>query len=474
MKFGSCHTTARRLRAFAAVLCMTGWLALLACGKNPAGDDEASNPLKSGVWNPNPWAEQEKTDADLAARIRELETLGYAGGTEPMPGVSGVVTYDPDRAYNGYTIVLSSHNTEARLIDMVGRSLHLWSYDADAPWDHFDAEFDHEPVDFETRRCFHRAWLYPNGDLLAMLYGFGLLKLDKDSNVLWRVPGPVHHDLDVTPDGTIYAMSRRGGIMPQYHPTEPVLDELIVLYTPDGEPVREVSILEAVRNSHFSPMLKSSRPYGEIFHSNTLHVLDGRFAERIPAFKAGNVLTSLRDTDSICVIDMETEKVVWYMRGLWRLQHDPRLTDRGTMTVFDNRGVDLLSPGEPGHVGSRIIEFDPATQQVVWTFTGNNDVQFHSRIVGSSLRLPNGNTFVNETRRGRYLEVTPEGELVWEFINPNQTGPENQYIADLYDVLRYGPDFPFDWLDAPPPSPGGPDAASLPYNPSHPREIAAQ
>lgn len=442
-----------------------------ACGPAPQqdkADAKSASPQIAKGWSQNPWAPQEAGDPELAARIKQLEALGYTEGTEPMPNRSGVVTYDPERAYNGYTIVLSSHTSRATLIDMEGRVLHEWRYPTDAPWSTFQDEFRFEweyttqaqPREVEVG-SFYRAWLYPDGSILGLMYALGLLKLDKDSNVIWRVAAPVHHDMDVTPDGTIYALSRRAGILPRYHPVEVVLDELIVLYSPDGKQMREVSLLDAIRDSDYSPQLKTARRKGEILHSNTLHVLDGRFADRIPAFKAGNVLTSFRHTDTICVIDMETEKVVWSMKGLWHMQHDPRLTDSGTITVFDNAGVAAGKPGDPGHVGSRIIEFDPLTHQVVWKFTGDNETQFYSEIVGSALRLPNGNTLINETRRGRYIEVTPDGRVVWEFINPNQSGPENQYIADLYDVLRFGPDLPLDWLPptgdqdgpAPPPAP---------------------
>ncbi len=422
--------------------------------------NEDPNYPDAGLWTENPWAARAEADPELDDRIRELETLGYTGSTQPMPGISGVVRYDPDKAYNGYTMVLSSHTSEARLIDMLGNSLHVWSYDPDAPWpryDSADSPIAGERNDFETRRYFHRGHLYPNGDFLGMIYAFGLLKLDKDSNVLWRTPGPVHHDMEVTPDGTIYALFRLAGMMPDYHPKELVLDEFVAIYSPDGEMIRKVSILSALRNSDFSPSLRSAKRFGEIFHSNTVHVLDGRFADRNPNFKAGNVLTSLRHTNQVCIIDMETEKVVWVLSDLWFAQHDPRFTESGTMTVFDNRGVALYLPGQPDHVGSRVIEIDPVTQEIVWTFTGNNETEFWSRLAGSAKRLPNGNTLINETRRGRYLEVTPDKEVVWEFINPNQTGPEKQYIADLYDVLRYGPDHPFDWLEAGAPSASGPE-----------------
>lgn len=447
-------------------ICMlTLLMILVGCGSPDSGMEEADEPDPNlparGLWVENPWATApaKETEADdaLADRIRQLETLGYTAGTEPMPTRFGVVRYDPDRAYNGFTLVLSSHTTEARLIDMTGNVHHTWTYDPDAPWPSFegrDNPIAGEENTFEMRRYFHRAHLYPNGDLLAMMYAFGLLKLDKDSKILWRASGPVHHDMEVQPDGTIYALYRLAGMMPDFHPSKVVLDEFIAIYTPEGEMTRKVSILSALRNSDFSPSLKTARRHGELFHSNAVKVLDGRFADRNPNFKAGNVLTSLRQTDMVCIVDMDTEKVVWSLTGMWRAQHDPRFTDAGTMTVFDNRGVAHLLPGNPGHLGSRIIEFNPLTQEIVWVFTGDNETQLWSQLAGSAVRLPNGNTFINETRRGRYIEITPDKQVVWEYINPHQTGPNLEYIADLYDVLRYPPEAVSGWLGESPAATG--------------------
>jgi hypothetical protein len=32
--------------------------------------------------------------------------------------------------------------------------------------------------------------------------------------------------------------------------------------------------------------------------------------------------------------------------------------------------------------------------------------------------MPNGNTFINEGAKGRFFEVTKEGKIVWEYLNP--------------------------------------------------------
>ena len=64
---------------------------------------------------------------------------------------------------------------------------------------------------------------------------------------------------------------------------------------------------------------------------------------------------------------------------------------------------------------------------------------------GTTKRLPNGNTLITESNNGRAFEVTPAGEIVWEFFNPYRTGENNELIAALYDVVRLDRNR-FEWL----------------------------
>jgi hypothetical protein len=43
---------------------------------------------------------------------------------------------------------------------------------------------------------------------------------------------------------------------------------------------------------------------------------------------------------------------------------------------------------------------------------------FFSPRMGCAQRLPNGNTLITESSFGRFFEVTKEGEIVWEYVNP--------------------------------------------------------
>ena len=56
--------------------------------------------------------------------------------------------------------------------------------------------------------------------------------------------------------------------------------------------------------------------------------------------------------------------------------------------------------------------------------------------VPTSQRLPGGNVLVTESDNGRAFEITPDGDVVWDFYNPHRAGDDDEFIATLFEVLR--------------------------------------
>jgi hypothetical protein len=144
----------------------------------------------------------------------------------------------------------------------------------------------------------------------------------------------------------------------------------------------------------------------------------------------------VRELDLVIVVDMEAVRVVWALTGSWEAPHQATVLKNGHMMIFDNRG---------NEGASRVIEFDPVTLETMWVYKGARPADFRSRECGSAHRLSNGNTLIVETDRGKAFEVTPDGEVVWKFVNPAQTGEHHEYIASLFDVERLPPTFPTGW-----------------------------
>jgi hypothetical protein len=90
------------------------------------------------------------------------------------------------------------------------------------------------------------------------------------------------------------------------------------------------------------------------------------------------------------------------------------------------------------------------SNQIVWTYSSKNNTAFFSHIGSSAQRLPNGNTLICSDTDGHLFEVTSEGTLVWDYINP--VTREYGILSVEQDVLpmtnqvfrayRYGPDYP--------------------------------
>src|SRR3546814_1742192 len=77
---------------------------------------------------------------------------------------------------------------------------------------------------------------------------------------------------------------------------------------------------------------------------------------------------------------------------------------------------------------SRILEFDPETMDIVWRYVGTADQPFVSSIRSTVERLPNGDTLITESNGGRLFEVTSDGRIVWEYLDPIRAGDDDAFI----------------------------------------------
>jgi hypothetical protein len=138
------------------------------------------------------------------------------------------------------------------------------------------------------------------------------------------------------------------------------------------------------------------------------------------------------------IIDRGTGRPRWEQRDdAWGQQHDCELLANGHILFFAN-GQDT---GTPPY--SRVIELDPRTGTAAWEYKGNPPWTFFSPHISGAQRLASGNTLICEGQWGRIFEVTPHGEIVWEYINPHHgrqpTGVHSNWVFRAY---RYAADSP--------------------------------
>ena len=339
-----------------------------------------------------------------------------------------VTHYNPQKAYNGYTLFAPNGAAYVWLIDMEGRFVHRW-------------EMPNRPGEYGV--------LLPNGNLLYAgkvipgplneFGGFGgvLLEADWDGNIVWKYEDLYqHHDFCRMNNGNIMilrwvsvphdiAVRVEGGLPGTAHQGMIWADSFQEV-TPTGEVVWEWLGYE-----HLDPavdVICPLCPRSEWTHANACFVLPN-----------GDILTTFRRTDTIALIDRDTGDIKWRW-GAAELAHphDPTMLDNGNILVFDN-GYHRKSL-QPNY--SRVAEVNPITGEIEWEYKDESPHHFYSSFVSGCQRLPNGNTLICEGSVGRIFEVTAGGELVWEFISPFYYHMGSYgWINQIFRAYRYGPDY---------------------------------
>ena len=378
----------------------------LVTGCNPASD------------TPNATTPESAPPADDAAGVGESEAerlmaLGYVEvvSDEAETGADGAQRIDPARTAPGLNFYVNAALCSADLIDSEGSLLRRWS---------------HEPC-----RKWGNAILRRVGSILVVHHAPGetaaetfaarrVLSLDWDGEVQWDTPIAAHHDLDVLPDGRITVLTYRHRLIPSIHPTVPVQDHYVSVLSPEGEPLEEVSLTEILIASPETFPIRSIRPRKheesmevDLIHSNSIEWMRNQeLAEQNPLYATDNFLFCSRSQNAIAIIDWKTRRVVWsWGPGTLSGPHDATVLDNGNILVFDN-GLNRRY--------SRVIEIDPRTDRVVWSYQATEPESFLTSHSGAAQRLENGNTLLTDSAAGRAFEVTPTGETVWSYGNPNR------------------------------------------------------
>jgi hypothetical protein len=114
--------------------------------------------------------------------------------------------------------------------------------------------------------------------------------------------------------------------------------------------------------------------------------------------------------DQVLVVDRETKRVVDRLGadGDYDRLHEQHNPD--WLAGEDGRPAILVADSE----NDRIVEYsrENGTWNRTWELTGNLSWPRDAD------RLPNGNTLVTDTLHHRVIEVTPRGEVVWEYRAP--------------------------------------------------------
>lgn len=322
-------------------------------------------------------------------------------------------------AYKGYTLFATrpaANVTNAILIDLDGHTVHEWSL----PYSQFPARPKQEKSVSDSSVVFSDVYLFPNGDLIGVYdsdrdnNGYGMVKLDKDSHVLWGYGEHVDF-IDVQDDGSIAAIIHDTTRPPKYSDisftNDSVVTDRLVLLAPDGKETKRISLLDAMAKSKYKSILQKRAGTkvadGDLLEPNSVQVLDADMAKAFPMFKAGQFLISMEGIDTIAVLDPKTETFTWTASGSWHGQQDAEFAQDGTIMMFDKSGG--------GNPESRVLKYNPASGDTQVVFRGSKETSVYAKFDGIQQPLPNGNMLIVETNKGRMFEITSAKSVVWEF-----------------------------------------------------------
>jgi len=333
----------------------------------------------------------------------------------------GLTHHDIGRATDGLTLFSTVNSQQVRLIDLDGKQVHGWQVQGG---------------------CSNPCLMLPNGNLwicerspeaeLISAGAGGLIReYDWTGRIVWEHHDPrQHHDARRLPNGgAVFPVWRRltdtetaqvkGGLEGSEYDDGKIYCDVIREVDASGEIVWEwdTAVLIPKFSIHHNAPRKG---YG---HANAVDVLSN-----------GDYLISFKRLNLLVIVSRATKQVTWALQDV-RMggQHDAQATDKGTILVFGNG----LYAHDLHH--SCIWEIDPKTSKLLWSYTAKrNHLSFYSPHMSGCQRLRSGNTLICEAAKGCLFEVTPERDVVWEYVNPYWHEDEQGQIYNwVYRARRY-------------------------------------
>ena len=386
------------------------------------------------------------------ALIKELIRVRHSLLWEHTYEGNGVVKHEPEQVSKGLTILqgILPGGIQLRLIDMDGKRLHTWPVDFSKIWPNpthlLEQKIPRSPFDYHSQGYM----ALPDGSVIVNLGYLGTAKLDKCGKVLWTVDRMTRHFVSPTSDGNYWIGANReiDDIAEELIFFDTKRSELkegwqryentILLVSPDGEILEEISVLQALYDAgyegHIFNSFKIDR--GDLTHHNDIEEVTKALADKIEGVNEGDLLISIRNMNMLAILDKKSRAIKWTHSGSWTRQHDPDITPEGNIILFNNSRRHF---GFNRVQGSNLTKFDPATHQTSVIYPQNGQPKIYTDIFGTHQSLPNGNILISLGRTGRVFEINKVGEIVWDFVLPyDETHASLIEAADRYDPNYFG------------------------------------
>ncbi|MGC6486524.1 MAG: arylsulfotransferase family protein [Planctomycetota bacterium] len=386
--------------------------------------------------------EVERTDSDVDLSLHHVHPARH--------DLAGVAAYDEQERDD--VVLLTSFWPDdgdlpgLRLIDRSGATLHHWRVNPAEIWPESPHRDSVRGVFNDPTNYIHGAHLFANGDVLFNVEFMGLVRMNAAGEVLWTVDRRTHHSVAQAEDGSFWVCGMR------WLETEaqrkgrfdglalPLVEDYALQVSPDGEVLQEVSVLEALFDAGLQHRIwrVGELRNGDVLHLNDVEPLPTAMAPDYPMFAAGDLLVSLRNIDTVLVVDPSTRAVKWSCHEPFLTQHDPDWIGGGWVSVYDNNNDGTRSGAPLG--GSRLWRVRPATDEAELVYppaepaTGHERA-FYSQQGGKAQQLPGGGWLVTEPQPGRVFEIDADGGTVWEW--GHQRRGDGVSISEVLEGTSY-------------------------------------
>ena len=405
---------------------------------------------------------------------------------------TGTTIYDPDKSWNGFTVLSPLGTPAVLVIDMNGNVVKRWedvNNSAGGParvlpggivMSASGARPPHQESLALVRRDFDgkELWQFSRSEQIAT----------REGGMAWSARQ--HHDWQLdsfpagyySPENTPNVNSGNTLILTHTDRMQPKVadvvlgDDRLIEVSSKGEIVWDWVASDHIDELGFAPDARSAIKAARSFNKprgsyDWLHVNSATYVGPNQWFDKGdmrfapnNVIISSREASLLAIVG-RNGKIVWQLgpdfsaskelRAIRQIigQHHAHLIPKGlpgagNLLVFDNggsSGYGFANPIAPDGVGafaratSRVLEINPVTLELVWSYT---NPRFFSTNISSAQRLLNGNTLITAGAGGRLFEVTKDGTIVWEYMFPMFAGAGPNPSNAVYRAYR----IPYGWI----------------------------
>jgi len=260
----------------------------------------------------------------------------------------------------------------------------------------------------------YRPLLLSDGSLIFNNLLSPLIKIDKNSKVLWTVDGIYHHSVELDTEGNIWVPSV---IKPSpFFSTilTDFKDDAITEISPAGRMILRRSVAQILFDNGYRALLLGEGPYEkDLVHLNEIQpaLITGKY------WMKGDLLISARNRSAVFLYRPSTNKVLWLQTGPWLNQHDARFLGDTAISVFGNDMVRVFGDERllNGHNEEYIFNFKTGKTTTPYTeFLKVAKVSTTNE--GRAEILQNGDLFVEETNKNRVLRGNSK-EVIWQYVD---------------------------------------------------------